>query len=111
MTKRIGYFEFPYGQVYPPLVTPKDGDPVVPPEAEDQPSPAPRPLRPWQVIALLWYIAFAGIFGGIVVTLLTLPPAHLFPFEWPDSALGLVIGLMLLGVTGFVRHMAREEAA
>jgi hypothetical protein len=106
MTKRISYFE--YGRVYPPLVG--DGAPVVPDEPDAAPEPERSPLRPWQVIALLWYIAFLAIIGGCIVTLLSYPPLPaLLPPEWPECAIGLTIGFALCGVTLFVRRLARRE--
>lgn len=86
---------------------PLKGDAYVPaePDAED------APLRPWAVIALLWYIVFASIFGGYIITLLSSPPLPaLWPPAWPECAIGTSGGLLLLAWTAFFRRMARWEA-
>lgn len=110
MTKRIAYFEAQYGRVYPP---PEDGPPLVkgapPIGPESEPEYAPPRPRLCAVLALLWYIAFASILGASYIYLLKypLPADHITP--WPSALLGVVVGLVLWGITLLLRRCARRK--
>jgi hypothetical protein len=85
-------------------------DAYMPAEPEDtQPEPERAPLRPWAVIALLWYICHIAIVGGAYICLLLYPLEPTEYRTWQAIPIGWAAALLLWAVTLGVRRLARRE--